>query len=145
MRPRDDNGGGGGAAAGGQARVPGTVRVIAWLAILLGIVELIGGIALVATAIQVTGASKGAVTFLGIAAIVAGAVHVVVGRGLLRRNVVALLFALLVTGLKAIADAIWIILEGVDGVGISAPVALAVSAVAFALLWRARSAFPGGV
>jgi hypothetical protein len=128
-----------------RPRVPSTVRVIAWLAILLGIVELVGGIALVATANQATGASKGAVMFLGIAAIVAGAAHVVVGRGLLRLNLVALLFALLVTGLKAVADVLWLILNGPDGVGIAAPVALAISIVVFALLWRARSAFPDEV
>lgn len=122
--------------------VPATVRVIAWLAIAFGVVELLGGIALVATANQVAGASKGAVTFLGIAAIVAGAVHVVVGRGLLRRNLVALAFALLVTGLKAISDVLWLILEGPDGVGIAAPVALAISIVVFTALWRARAAFP---
>jgi hypothetical protein len=82
------------------------------------------------------------VTFLGIAAIVAGAVHVVVGRGLLRLNLGALLFALIVTGLKAIADVLWLILHGADGVGVAAPVALAISIVVFALLWRARGAFP---
>jgi hypothetical protein len=125
-----------------RAPVTPTVRVVAWLAIVFGLVELIGGIALIATANQTTGASKGAITFLGVAAIVAGAVHVVVGRGLLRLSLVALLFALVVTGLKAIADVLWLILEGPDGVGIAAPVALVISVVVFALLWRARTAFP---
>jgi hypothetical protein len=122
--------------------VPATVRLVGWLAILLGLLELAGGIALIATANQATGASKGAVTFLGVATIVGGAVHVVVGRGLLRLNEVALIFALLVTGLKAISDVIWLVLDGPDGIGIVAPFALAVSIVVFALLWRARSAFP---
>jgi hypothetical protein len=122
--------------------VPAAVRLVGWLAILLGLLELAGGIALIATANQTTGASKGAITFLGAATIVGGAVHVVVGRGLLRLNEVALIFALLVTGLKAISDVIWLVLDGPDGIGIVAPVALAISLVVFALLWRARSAFP---
>jgi hypothetical protein len=122
--------------------VPATVRLVAWLAILLGLAELVGGIAVVATANQTSGASKAAITFLGIATIVAGAVHVVVGRGLLRLNEVALIFALLVTGLKAISDVLWMLLHGLDGIGWVAPVALAVSIVVFALLWRARGAFP---
>ena len=125
-----------------RQQLPSSVRVVAWLAIVLGLVQLAGGVVLVAMAPQVTGASPGAVTFLGVATIVAGGVHEVVGRGLLRRNLVALLFAQIVTGLKVIADAWWLFLQGTDGIGVVAPIALAISIVVFAVLWRARSAFP---
>jgi hypothetical protein len=129
--------------AGGTTRVvPGTVRGVALIAIAVGLLEIVGGIVLLVVSSSTGTASTASVVTFGIVVIVVGAVHVAVGRGLLALNLTALLFGMLATGLKAIFDAIWLILLGTDGVGFAGPLSLVVSALMFAALWNGRGAFP---
>lgn len=129
--------------AGGTTRqVPGTVRGVALIAIAVGLLEVVGGAVLIAVSPSTGTASTASVVAFGIVAIVIGAVHVIVGRGLLALNLTALLFGMLATGMKAIFDAIWLILLGAEGVGFVGPLSLVVSAMMFAALWNGRGAFP---
>jgi hypothetical protein len=129
--------------AGGTTRVvPGTVRGVALIAIAVGLLEIVGGIVLLVVSSSTGTASTASVVTFGIVVIVVGAVHLAVGRGLLALNLTALLFGMLATGLKAIFDAIWLILLGTDGVGFAGPLSLVVSALMFAALWNGRGAFP---
>lgn len=128
--------------AGGRAReVPGAIRGVAWIAFAVGALELVGGVLLIALSPSVGSASTASVVVFGVIAVVIGAVHVVVARGLLVLSLTALLFGMLVTGMKAIFDAIWLILLGTGGVGFAGPFSLVVSAGMFAALWSGRTAF----
>jgi hypothetical protein len=129
-------------AGGSSTHVPQTVRTVAWIAIVVGAVEAVAGILLIALAPSVGTASTASVVAFGAAAVVVGAVHVLVGRGLLDRNLTALLVGMLATGMKAIFDAIWLILLGAEGVGFAGPLSLVVNALMFAALWNGRVAFP---
>jgi hypothetical protein len=129
-------------AEGTTRQVPGTVRGVALIAIAVGVIEVVGGVLLVALSPSTGTASTASVVAFGVAAVVVGAVHVAVGRGLLALSLTALIFGMLATGMKAIFDAIWLILLGADGVGFAGPLSLVVSALMFAALWNGRGAFP---
>jgi hypothetical protein len=131
-----------GMAGGTTRQVPGTVRGVALIAMAVGLFEIVGGVVLLIASSSTGTASTASVVAFAIVVIVVGAVHVVVGRGLLALSLTALLFGMLATGLKAIFDAIWLILLGADGVGFAGPLSLVVSALMFAALWNGRGAFP---
>jgi hypothetical protein len=123
-------------------QLSGPVRAVALIAIAVGLVEIVGGIVLLVVSSSTGTASTASVVAFDVAGIVVGAIHVLVGRGLLALNLTALLFGMLATGMKAIFDAIWLILLGADGVGFAGPLSLVISALMFAALWNGRSSFP---
>lgn len=131
------------------ADVPASVKVIGFLAIVIGVLQVIGGLLAIIFNGDVEGYSSGAAVVFGLITLAVGAIYVWAGRGLLNGDPSALVFVLFVAALKAIYDFIWLIALGIDGVGIGTLIALLVNVLVFALLWRARGAFgiedgPGG-
>lgn len=129
--------------------VPASVKVIGFLAIVIGTLQVIGGLLAIIFNGDVDGYSSGAAVVFGIITLVVGAIYIWAGRGLLNDDPAALVFVLFVAALKAIYDLVWLIALGIDGVGIGTLIALIVNVIVFAVLWRARAAFgiedrPGG-
>jgi drug/metabolite transporter (DMT)-like permease len=121
--------------------VPASVKVIGFLAIIVGIVQIIGGVLMIVFNGDVNGYSSGAAVVFGIITLLVGAIYVWAGRGLINDDPAALLFCLLISGFKMVYDFIWLIALGIDGIGIGSLIALLINILVFALLWRARGAF----
>ena len=71
-------------SANGPTDVPGGVTVVAMLAMVVGIVELIAGVVLVVASGDVHGYSTTSAIVFGIVTFLVGAIYVWVGRGLLK-------------------------------------------------------------
>jgi low temperature requirement protein LtrA len=121
--------------------VPASVKVIGYLAIFIGAVQVAGGLLAIIFNGDVEGYSSGAAVVFGIITLIVGAIYIWAGRGLLSGDPSALVFVLFVSALKAIYDFIWLIALGIDGVGVGTLIALLINVLVFALLWRARAAF----
>lgn len=125
----------------GRTDVPRGVAVVAILAILVGIVQVIAGALLLIFNGDVDGWSSGEAVFFGIVAIVSGLIYVWVGRGLQKLNSVAWFVGVFVSGLRAAYDVVWLIVLGLDGIGFSGVISLVVNVLVFAALWSGRAAF----
>ena len=130
-------------ARAGRDAVPGGVAVVAILAIIVGIVEVIGGLLIVIFNQDVSGMSSGEAVIFGIVTIVVGLVYLWVGTGLRRLNEGALFVGLIVSGFRLAYDVVWLIIFGVDGIGFSGVITLVINALVFAALWSGRGAFNG--
>ncbi len=124
--------------------VPGGVTVVAMLAMVIGIVELFAGVALIIFSGEVSGYSTTAAIVFGIITLLVGAIYVWVGRGLLKLDPAAWMVGLFVSGLRATYDVVWLIVLGIDGIGVTTLIALIVNLLVFAALWSGRAAFGAG-
>jgi len=120
------------------------VTVVAMLAIVAGIVELVAGIVLVIFSGDVHGYSTGSAVVFGIVTAIVGAIYVWVGRGLLRLDTGAWFVGAFISGFRAVYDLIWLIVLGLDGIGITTLIALIINVLVFAALWSGRAAFGAG-
>jgi hypothetical protein len=131
--------------AANQGRdVPGGVTVVAMLAIVVGIVELFAGIVMVIFSDDVSGYSTTSAIVFGILTFVVGAIYLWVGRGLLKLDPGAWMVGLFISGLRAVYDVVWLIVLGLDGIGITTLIALVINLLVFAALWSGRAAFGAG-
>lgn len=121
--------------------VPASVKVIGFLAILIGLVQIVGGVVLIVLNGEVDGYSSGAAIVFGVISLVVGAIYIWAGRGLFADDPQALVFCLFVCAFKIVYDLVWLITLGLDGIGISTLIALLINLLVFSLLWRARGAF----
>ncbi|HMJ03625.1 MAG TPA: hypothetical protein VK506_11815 [Conexibacter sp.] len=121
--------------------VPGGVTVVAMLAIVIGIVELFAGVVMIVFSGDVSGYSTTAAIVFGIVTLVVGLIYVWVGRGLLKLDPAAWMVGLFVSGLRAVYDVVWLIVLGLDGIGITTLIALVVNLLVFAALWSGRASF----
>lgn len=124
--------------------VPGGVTVVAMLAIVVGIVELFAGVVLIVFSGDVSGYSTTAAIVFGIVTLLVGIVYLWVGRGLLRLDPAAWMIGLFVSGLRATYDLVWLLVLGLDGIGVATLIALIVNLLVFAALWSGRNAFGAG-
>jgi hypothetical protein len=101
-------------------RAPIGVRVIGWLIILSGALQVAAGILIIAIRDDVTEQapdySTGEVTAIAIVAILFGLVYLLVGRGFLRLSRIALGLGLLVAGTGIVIDAAILLANGVSDV-----------------------------
>lgn len=128
-------------AASAHPDVPAGVKIIGVLAMVIGVVEIIGGVLMIIFNGDVSGYSSGAAVVFGIINVIVGAIYIWAGRGLLNGDAAALVFVLFVSALKVVYDFIWLIALGIDGVGVGTLIALLINILVFAVLWRARAAF----
>lgn len=124
--------------------VPGGVTVVAMLAIVVGIVELLAGVVIVVVSGDVSGYSTASAIVFGILTLLVGAIYIWVGRGLLRLDPSAWMVGLFISGLRAVYDVVWLIVLGLDGIGITTLVTLVVNLLVFGALWSGRTAFGAG-
>lgn len=124
--------------------VPGGVAVVAVLAIIIGVIQIIGGVLMLIFNGDVDGYSSGQAVIYGILTLVVGLIYLWVGRGLLRLDGSALFVGLFVSGVRLIFDIIWLIVVGLDGIGFAGLITLVINAIVFAALWSGRGAFDRG-
>jgi hypothetical protein len=124
-----------------RGAVPGGVAVVAVLAIIVGIVEVIGGALIIVFNSDVSGMSSGEAVVFGIVTLVVGLIYLWVGNGLRRLNPAALFVGLFVSGFRLAYDVVWLIAFGVDGIGFTGIITLVFNALVFAALWSGRGAF----
>jgi hypothetical protein len=124
-----------------RGAVPGGVAVVAVLAIIVGIVELIGGLLFILYNGDVNGVSSGEAVIFGIVTLVVGLIYLWVGNGLRRLNPSALFVGLFVSGFRLAYDVVWLIIFGIDGIGFTGVITLVINALVFAALWSGRGAF----
>ena len=129
------------AAAQDRQSAPGGVAVVAVLAIIVGILQLIGGVLLLIFNGDVDGYSSTEAVIAGIVFLIAGLIYLWVGRGLLRLNRLAYMIGLLVTAFRAAYDLGFLIAVGLDGIGFSGLVSLIFNVVVFGALGSGRQAF----
>lgn len=131
-------------AANQRTDVPGGVTVVAMLAIIVGIVQLVGGVVLIVLSGDVSGYSTTAAIVFGAITLVVGLIYLWIGRGLLRLDASAWMVGLFISGLRATYDLVWLIVLGIDGIGVTTLIALIVNALVFVALWSGRGAFGAG-
>jgi hypothetical protein len=131
-------------SASSPTDVPGGVTVVAVLAIVIGIVELVAGIVMVIVSGDVHGYSTGSAIVFGIVTFLVGAIYIWVGRGLLRLDPAAWMVGIFISGFRAIYDLVWLLVLGLDGIGITTLIALIANLLVFAALWSGRTAFGAG-
>jgi hypothetical protein len=131
-------------AANQATDVPGGVTVVAMLAIVVGIVELVAGVVLIVFSGDVSGYSTTSAVVFGIVTVLVGAVYLWVGRGLLRLDPAAWMVGLFISGLRAVYDVVWLLVLGLDGIGITTLIALVINLLVFVALWSGRAAFGAG-
>ncbi len=123
---------------------PGGVTVVAALAILIGIVEMCGGVVLIILSGSAHGYSTAGVIAFGIVTLLVGAIYAWVGSGLLKLDLTAWTVGLFISGFRAIYDLVWLLVQGIDGIGIVSLIALVMNLMVFIVLWSSRSAFGAG-
>lgn len=136
-------------SANSPTDVPGGVAVVAMLAMVVGIVELAAGVVVVIVSGDVEGYSTTAAIVFGVVTFLVGAIYVWVGRGLLKLDQTAWTVGLFISAFRSIYDLVWLLVLGIDGVGVTSLIALVVNLLVFVALWSGRSAFgvgdrPGG-
>ena len=129
------------AAAQDRQSAPGGVAVVAVLAIIVGILQLIGGVLLLIFNGDVDGYSSTEAVVAGIVFLIAGAIYLWVGRGLLTLNRLAFLIGLFVVAFRAAYDLGFLIAVGLDGIGFSGLISLVINLIVLALLWSSREAY----
>lgn len=123
---------------------PGGVTVVAALAILIGIVQMCGGVVLVILSGSVHGYSTASAIAFGIVTLLVGAVYAWVGSGLLKLDTTAWTVGLFISGFRAIYDLVWLLVLGLDGIGIASLIALILNLMVFVVLWASRASFGAG-
>jgi hypothetical protein len=123
---------------------PGGVTVVAALAILIGIVEVCAGVVMIILSGSVHGYSTASASAFGIVTLLVGAVYAWVGSGLLKLDATAWTVGLFISGFRAVYDLVWLLVLGIDGIGVASLIALVVNLMVFAVLWSARAAFGAG-
>lgn len=125
---------------------PGSVTVVAALAILVGIVEMCAGVVLIilSGSGSVHGYSSASAIAFGIVTVLVGAVYAWVGSGLLKLDTTAWTVGLFISGFRMVYDFVWLLVLGIDGIGITSLIALVVNLLVFVALWSSRSAFGAG-
>jgi hypothetical protein len=129
------------AAASEHRSAPGGAAVVAIIAIVLGILQLIAGILLLIFNGDVDGYSSTEAVIAGIVFLIAGAIYLWVGRGLLTLNRLAFLIGLFVVAFRAAYDLGFLIAVGLDGIGFSGLISLVINLVVLGLLWSSREAY----
>ena len=127
-----------------RSDVPDGVRFVAYFAAIVGVLELIAGIAVIAAREDLNGFSSGQALAVGIALLIVGGVYLLVSRGLLHLAGWALFVGLFFSGLKATWDVVSLVAFGIDGLGFGVIVSLAINLIIFFALWSGRDAFAGG-
>jgi hypothetical protein len=120
------------------------VTVVAALAILVGIVEMCAGVVLVILSGSVDGYSTAGVIVFGILTLLVGAIYAWVGSGLLKLDPSAWMVGIFISGFRAIYDLVWLLVLGIDGIGIASLIALVLNLMIFIVLWSSRSSFGAG-
>lgn len=123
---------------------PGGVTVVAALAILVGIVEMCGGVVLIILSGSLDGYSTAGVIAFGIVTLLVGAIYAWVGSGLLKLDMTAWTVGLFISGFRAIYDLVWLLVQGIDGIGVASLIALVLNLMVFIVLWSSRSSFGAG-
>lgn len=123
---------------------PGGVTVVAALAIFVGIVEMCGGVVLIIVSGSVDGYSTAGVIAFGIVTLLVGVIYAWVGSGLLKLDATAWTVGLFISGCRAIYDLVWLLVQGIDGIGVASLIALVVNLMVFVVLWSSRLAFGAG-
>jgi hypothetical protein len=131
-------------ASTSRTNVPDGVRFVAYFAAIIGVLQLIGGIAMIAVRDDVNGFSSTQALSVGIALLIVGGVYLIVSRGLLHLSTWALFVGLFFSGLKATWDVVALVAFGLDGLGFSVIVSLAINLIVFFALWSGRDAFANG-
>jgi hypothetical protein len=129
------------AARSERQGTPGGTALVAVLAIVIGIIGIADGIIMIIFNGDVHGYSSGSAVIFGIVTALVGAIYLWVGRGLLRLDPNALFIGLFVSGIRVVFDVIWLIVYGLDGIGLNTLIALIVNAIVFLALMSGRSAF----
>lgn len=128
-------------AADSRRGTPAGVAIVAVLAMIVGVIQILGGIAMIIFNGSVHGYSHADAVVFGLVTLLVGAIYVWVGRGLLRRNPTALFVGLLVSGIRLAYDVVWLIAFGADGVGLTGVITLVFNLAVFVALWTGRDAF----
>jgi len=123
---------------------PGGVTVVAALAILIGIVQMCAGVVLIILSGSVHGWSTAGAIAFGIVTLLVGAVYAWVGSGLLKLDTTAWTVGLFISGFRAIYDLVWLLVLGLDGIGIASLFALILNLMVFVVLWASRASFGAG-
>ena len=112
--------------------LPGGVTVVAALAILIGIVEMCAGVVLIILSGSVNGYSTTSAIVFGIVTVLVGAIYVWVGSGLLKLDVTAAwTVGLFISGFRSVYDLVWLLVLGIDGIGITSLIALVLNLMVF--------------
>ena len=120
---------------------PGGVAIVGVLAMIVGVIQILGGIAMVVFNGHVHGYSHADAVVFGLVTLLVGVIYVWVGRGLLKLNPTALFIGLVVSGIRLAYDVVWLIAFGADGIGFTGIITLAFNLAIFIALWTGRSAF----
>lgn len=127
-----------------RSETPSGVTMVAFFAFIVGAVQLIAGIVMLIARDDVNGYSSGQAFAVGIALLIVGVIYLIVGRGLMQLSSWALFVGLFFSGLKAVWDVVAIVAFGLDGLGFSVLISLAINLIIFAALWSGRDAFASG-
>jgi hypothetical protein len=127
-----------------HSSAPGGVRLVATLAVIVGALQLVAGIVVLAARDDLDGYTSSQALSVGIALLIVGAIYLLVARGLFNLSSWALFVGLVFSGLKAAFDLVALVGFGVDGLGFGAPISLVINLCVFALLWSGREAFHQG-
>jgi hypothetical protein len=128
-------------SAQSRPAVSGGVSVVGVLAIAVGILQLLAGLVFVIFNPSIDGYSSGEAIVEGIVMLIAGAVYVWVGRGLLNGNRFAWTIGVLVMTFRVAYDVVYLLLTGLDGIGFAGLISLVVNALILAALYSGRGAF----
>src|SRR3954452_22059172 len=128
-------------AANSQRGTPAGVAIVAVLAMIVGVIQCLGGLAMIIFNGHVHGYSHTDAVVFGLVTLLVGAIYLWVGRGLLRGNPTALFVGLLVSGIRLAYDVVWLIALGADGIGFTGIITLVFNLAIFAALWAGRDAF----
>ena len=121
---------------------PGGVTVVAALAILIGI--MCAGVVVIILSGSVSGWSTAGAIAFGIVTALVGAIYAWVGSGLLKLDMTAWTVGLFISGFRAIYDLVWLLVQGIDGIGIASLIALILNLMVFIVLWSSRASFGAG-
>jgi hypothetical protein len=115
--------------------------VVGVLSIAIGILQLVGGLVFLIFNPSIDGYSSGEAILEGIVLLIAGAIYVWVGRGLLRGNRLAYIVGVVVMTFRVAYDVAYLLVTGLDGVGFAGLVSLIINALILAALYSGREAF----
>ena len=117
------------------------MAVVGTLALIVGVLQLLGGLVLLIFNGDVDGYSSGEAVIFGIVTLVIGVIYIWVGRGLIALNPSALFVGLVVSGARLIYDVVWLIAVGFGGIGFVGVITLVFNLLVFGALMSGRSAF----
>jgi len=117
------------------------VTVVAALAILIGIAEMCAGVVVIVLSGSVHGWSTAGAIAFGIVTVLVGAIYAWVGSGLLKLDPSAWIVGLFISGFRAVYDLVWLLVQGIDGIGVVSLIALVLNLMVFIVLWSSRTSF----